>query len=212
MSKKAIILGASGLTGSLVLQELLDDNRYSEITLILRKKIPKDHPKVKQVIMDLLSLDLSDLEADELYCCIGTTRKKTPDQAEYRLIDHGIPVEAAKQAKKNGIRTMCIVSAVDANPKSKIFYNRTKGEMERDALEHGPERMFILRPSIISGSRNEKRFGERVGIAIARIFRPFMFGALAKYRATDANAIAKTMIRLANSNEKSMTLESFDIV
>lgn len=211
MSKKAIILGASGLTGGLVLKELLKDDRYEEIILVLRKEMNLEHPKVRQMVVDLHKLDLSNLSADELYCCIGTTRKKTPDKEQYHLIDYGIPVNAASQARSAGIRTMAIVSTIDANPESKIFYNRTKGEMERDVIANGPERIFILRPSIIDGPRQEKRFGERFGIVIVRLLRPIMIGSLRKYRATSATAIAKTMIRLANSDANSQIVESEEI-
>ena len=136
MNKTAIILGASGLTGGLLLEKLIVDDRYESIKLFSRSSIKGLPNKVKQYIGDLLELEQfkNDFTGDEVYCCIGTTAKKTPDKSLYRDIDYGIPVAAAKLAKANRINTFLVISAMGANKKSNIFYNRTKGEMEQEVL------------------------------------------------------------------------------
>lgn len=201
MKKTAIILGATGLTGSILLKKLLNDDRYDTIKLFSRKEIDGMPPKVKQFVGDILALETfkQDFVADEVFCCIGTTAKKTPDKTLYKKIDFGIPVSAAKQAKANGIPTFIVVSALGANVKSGIFYNKVKGEMEEAVLSEKIEKTHILQPSIIGGDRQEQRIGEKIGLFLFKILHPLLLGKLRKYRITAAEDIAATMIRLANS-------------
>lgn len=202
MKKTAIILGATGLTGSILLEKLLHDARYQTIKLFSRKEIKGLPSKVTQFVGDLLRLEdfKDDFIADEVFCCIGTTAKKTPDKGLYRKIDMGIPVTAAKLSKANGIATFIVISALGADAKSRVFYNKTKGEMEQAVLAENIARTYILHPSIIGGARNEKRLGEQIGLLLFKWIQPLFFGALKKYRITPAEDIAQTMIRLANTN------------
>ena len=128
MKKTAIILGASGLTGSILLQKLVIDNRYDSIKLFSRSKIEGLPKKVTQFVGDLLKLEhyKADFTADEVYCSIGTTAIKTPNKAIYKQIDYGIPVAAAKLSKENSIHTFLVVSAIGANKKSKVFIIKQK--------------------------------------------------------------------------------------
>ncbi len=213
MGKTAIILGASGLTGSILLQNLLKDDRYDTIKLFSRKEIDNLPSKVTQYIGDLLNLNSfkTDFIANEVYCCIGTTTKKTPNKTLYKAIDYGIPVTAAKLSKENGINTFSVVSALGANAKSNIFYNKTKGEMEQEVLSKKIENTYILQPSIIGGNRNENRFGEKLGLAVFKLIEPLFIGKLKKYRITEAEHIAKAMINLANSTSSKKVIASDQI-
>jgi uncharacterized protein YbjT (DUF2867 family) len=210
VKKTAIILGATGLTGSILLNKLLKDNRYETITLFSRKKIEGLPKKVKQFIGSILELNnfKEDFKADEVFCCIGTTAKKTPNKETYKSIDYGIPVTAAKLSKDNEIKTFLVVSALGANAKSSIFYNKTKGEMEQAVLSENIKNTYILRPSIIGGNRNEIRIGEKIGLAIFKIFQPLFFGKLKKYRIIKAEHIAQAMINLANTNVTKQIINS----
>ncbi|MFS4481729.1 NAD(P)H-binding protein [Hyunsoonleella sp. 2307UL5-6] len=213
MKKTALILGATGLTGSLVLKQLLKDERYATIKLFSRTKIDGLPNRVKQFIGDLLELEhfKKDFTADEVYCCIGTTAKKTPDKTQYKKIDFGIPVTAAKLAKANGISTFLVVSALGANANSSIFYTKIKGEMEAAVLSEKIEKTHILQPSIIGGDRQENRIGENIGLAVIKCIQPLFFGKLKKYSITEADAIAQTMIVLANSNSTKTIITSNEI-
>ena len=124
MPKTAIIIGGTGLTGSLVLKILLNDERYDCVKLFSRNSVGQKHPKLKEFLVDVLGLESvkSDFTADEVYCCIGTTKKKTPDKDLYTRIDFGIPAKAAKLCAENGVHTMSVISAIGADSKSKIFY------------------------------------------------------------------------------------------
>ncbi|WP_396634418.1 NAD(P)H-binding protein [Maribacter sp. R86514] len=201
MKKTAIILGASGLTGGLLLKKLLIDDRYDTIKLFSRSRIEGLPSKVQQFIGNLLDLEQfrKEFTADEVYCCIGTTAKKTPDKKRYKDIDYGIPVAAAKLAKENGISTYLVVSAMGANKKSKVFYNRTKGEMEQDVVNQGIPHTSILRPSLIGGERDEQRTLEKIGLIVFKAIQPLFIGPLKKYRIINAESIAQAMLNLANT-------------
>ena len=201
MKKTAIILGATGLTGNHILQKLIEDDRYASIKLFSRSKIEGLPKKVVQFTGDLLKLGQfkADFTADEVYCCIGTTAKKTPNKKRYKEIDYGIPVAAAVLSKENNISTFLVISAMGANKDSNVFYNKTKGEMEDNVLHKNIKHTFILRPSLISGERKERRLLENIGITILKIIEPLFIGNLKKYRIINAESIAKAMIVLANN-------------
>ena len=124
--KKALVLGATGLVGGYLLQDLVEDESYSEIRVLSRRPLEMDHPKVVVTIGNLFDLDgYKELfNVDQVFCCIGTTRAKTPDKQEYRDIDYGIPVKAAQLAKDCDASVFAVISAMGANPDSKVFYNR----------------------------------------------------------------------------------------
>ncbi|WP_040281599.1 NAD(P)H-binding protein [Psychroserpens damuponensis] len=201
MKKTAIILGASGLTGGLLLGQLIKDERYDSIKLFSRSKLEGLPSKVTQFIGDLLELEQfkSDFTGDQVFCCIGTTKSKTPNKDLYKKIDYGIPVSAAKLAKTNGIETFLVISALGADAKSSVFYNKTKGEMQRDVLKQGIKKTFIFQPSLIGGDRKENRTLEDIGKAVFKVIQPLFFGKLKKYKITDPKNMAQAMINLANS-------------
>ena len=202
MGKTAIILGATGLTGSLLLEKLIADERYDTIKLISRKTINSSSNKVQEHLGDLLNLDKfkSVFFGDEVYCCIGTTASKTKDKNTYKAIDYGIPIAAAKLARENDISTFMVISAMGANPNSGIFYNRTKGEMEQAVFSEKIDHTYILRPSLITGNRKEKRAGEKIAIIAFRFLDLLMVGSLKKYKSIPAESIAQAMINLANKD------------
>jgi uncharacterized protein YbjT (DUF2867 family) len=213
MSKTAIILGASGLTGSILLEKLLKDERYTSIKLFGRKKLEIDHEKVQQHVVDLFQLEnhADIFNADEVFCCIGTTKKKTPDRETYRKIDLGIPVKAAKLCKMNGVDTFAVISSIGAKPYGSNFYLKTKGQMEQAVQEQKIPNTIILRPSLIVGDRREKRVGEKFSIVMMRLFNPLMFGGMKKYRSINAETIIEAMIALANSDNNQQIFESDEI-
>nr|MBA3985883.1 nucleoside-diphosphate sugar epimerase [Flavobacteriales bacterium] len=98
MKKTAIILGATGLTGGFLLDLLLKDDQYSKIKLFSRSSVDLLHPKLEEHLVDLFDLEQhsKEFQAEEVFCCIGTTNAKTPDNETYLKIDYGIPFAAAK--------------------------------------------------------------------------------------------------------------------
>ncbi|TDN88127.1 putative NAD(P)-binding protein [Salegentibacter sp. 24] len=203
MPKTAIILGATGLTGGMLLQQLLEDNRYDKIKLFSRNSVEIKHSKIDEHLIDLFKLeDYRDIfSADEVFCCVGTTKSKTPDHQTYTMIDRGIPVTAAKLCKENKIDTFLVVSALGANPKSRVFYNRTKGKMEKEVLEQEIKHTYILQPSLITGERKESRSFEKIGKVMLNFINPFFLGTMRKYKSISAESIARAMVAIANSKE-----------
>lgn len=210
MGKTAIVLGASGLTGKLLLNQLLEDEAYTKVKIFARRSLNLLNPKVQEYVGDLLSLEKfeKDFIADEVFCCIGTTAKKTKDKGTYKKIDFGIPVAAAKLCKINKIDAFIVVSALGANAKSKIFYNRIKGEMEQLVLRQKIMHVYVMRPSLIKGKRTEKRLAEKLGSIIMGILKPFLIGKWKKYRAIKAETIANAMYVLAQVKPDYTIVES----
>ena len=204
MGKTAIIIGATGLTGGILTKQLLEDPRYALVKLISRRPLGDTHEKLEEYIVDMKSLhSFKDLfKGDELYCCIGTTKAKTPNEQAYRKIDFDIPVNAAKICKEMGLGTFLVISSMGANPKSKIFYSKLKGEMEAAVQKVGIKSTIIIRPSLIAGKRQERRFGEQLGKLVMNLLNPFLVGSFKVYRSIHPETIAKAMIWFANNPSK----------
>ncbi|TRZ46409.1 nucleoside-diphosphate sugar epimerase [Robertkochia solimangrovi] len=212
--KTAIILGATGLTGQELLHLLLKDDRYEKLILFSRKSIGLRYPKIEEYLIDLFKLNLyrDHFKADEVFCCIGTTRKKTPDLDLYRKIDLGIPFAAARLSKSNEIPVFSVISAIGANTESRIFYNRIKGEMEKKVISMQIPHTFILRPSLITGNRKEVRTAEWISKLAMSLLNPLMAGPLKKYRSVSPEAIARTMISLSNDPIDKQIIENDEIL
>lgn len=208
--KTAIILGATGLTGSILLNALLADAVFSKIIVFGRSSVNKKHPKLEEHIIDVLQLHKvsEKMKADVLFCCIGTTKAKTPDKEHYKNIDYGIPVKAAEIAKQNGIDRFIVISAMGADPASSVFYNKTKGEMERDVIAQQIKNTYILQPSLIGGKRNEKRLGERFAQLVMGLFR---FLIPKKHKMIAPEAIAKAMKTLSIKEYSAIKITSDNI-
>ena len=212
--KTAIILGATGLCGSILLHMLLNDKRYKKIKLFSRKTVGIKDEKLQEHLIDLLELSdyESDFLADEVFCCIGTTKAKTPDKGLYKKIDYGIPVSAAELCKKNKIRTFVVISALGANAESKVFYNKLKGEMENMVISKGIPKTHILQPSLIGGYRDERRPGELFAKNVFLILNYILIGPFRKYRSITPQTIAGCMVWLANNSYESVRIPSDQIV
>ncbi|MEO0572205.1 MAG: NAD-dependent epimerase/dehydratase family protein [Bacteroidota bacterium] len=199
-NKTAIVLGATGLVGGILLDMLLKDVRYDKVVVFSRRALEKSHYKLKVHIGNLLELEFfgEQFEGDEVYCCVGSTQAKTPELDSYKKIDFGIPVATANLCVQKSIHTLIVVSAMGANPKSRFFYNRIKGEMEDTVLRFKIAKIHIVQPALIGGNRQEKRPAESFFKGVMGALDVLMVGPLQKYRMIDAEHIAKAMLWLAN--------------
>jgi uncharacterized protein YbjT (DUF2867 family) len=199
--KKAILYGANGLVGSNILQELLRSSDYDEIIAVVRTKLLIKHHKLKVLVGDFESfVDLvGGIKVDEIYIALGTTRKKTPDDATYYQIDHDYPVLAAKIARENGASSVFFVSSIGANVASSFFYPKTKGQTEQDIILQNFEHTHIFRPSTILGNRVENRPADKILGRIWAIISPILAGKFTKYRAIPAKQIAIAMTNAARN-------------
>jgi uncharacterized protein YbjT (DUF2867 family) len=203
MTKKAIIVGASGLIGSKLLDILLVQPEYGEVLSISRKKLKSANTKLSQLIVDFERLDrFSDsIKGDVIFCCLGTTQKQTPDEREYRKIDHDYPVELAGIALKNGVDQYHLVSAIGANSESSNFYTKIKGDTENDIKKIGLKSLHIYEPSVLIGKRKKSRPLERIAIIFMKLIGPLLFGRLKKYRAIQAADVARAMFKQSLKNK-----------
>lgn len=194
--KTAIVTGATGLIGNAVIQQLLNDTRYSNVLILVRKKLALDHPKLKQLVFDFDKPDASLIKGDELYCCLGTTIKTAGSKEVFFKVDHDYVVHTAKLAKQNGIDQLAVISAMAANSKSSVFYNKTKGEMEEAISDIGFKTSYIFRPSLLLGNRKEFRLAENLA---KLIMVPLSFLIPKKYMAIKDTQVARAMIHFMNS-------------
>ncbi|MFC4635358.1 NAD(P)H-binding protein [Dokdonia ponticola] len=204
MPKTAIILGATGLTGGLLTELLINDPAYSKIKLFTRRPTTFSSPKIEEIICDLLELETAkeNFTGDVVFCCIGTTKAKTPDRDQYHKIDYGIPLEAAQLAKENNIDTFMVISSMGTSAKSPFFYVRTKGEMERDVLKIGISQTYIIKPAFINGRPDEDRKGEKTLKFFMKVMDFFMVGPLKKYKSIQGLQIAEAMAYLGTHDYK----------
>ena len=193
--KTALIVGATGLTGGYCLRNLLMDDRYERVTALTRNPIPLKNPKldVRQVDFDQLSNEADLFAANDVFCCLGTTIAKAGSRAAFRKVDYSYPLAIAEKALAAGAHSFSLISSVGANPNSRIFYSRVKGEIESAISQLGYNLVLIYRPSLLTGARSEVRFGEKIGEFLMGLFNPVLIGSLKKYRSISAETVALAM-------------------
>ena len=211
--KTALVFGSSGLVGSHLVRLLNKNSIYEKIKLFVRSTSEIKTSKIEIINTDFnnLSNHKEDINGDDCFFCIGTTKKNTPDQDEYRRIEYDIPVEIAKIAKSNSINSFFYVSSGFADSKSSSAYLKNKGQVEEELIKLNFSILGIMRPSFLVGNRKEKRPGEEVGIFFFKIFSPLLLGPLKKMRPIQSEKVAKVMIKIANENLKKTIFESNEI-
>ncbi len=193
----ALIAGASGLVGGLLLEQLLEAGEYDRVIALGRRPLGLTHPKLVQLTVDFAALGpmAADLRCDDAFCCLGTIIADAGSREAFRAVDHAAVLAFAWAAQRAGAQRFFVVSALGANADSRVFYNRVKGETE-DALEVlGFSTLAIFRPGLLLGRRARPRTGERVMAAVLWLAEPLLFGRLRKYRAIEAGVVARAMLR-----------------
>ncbi len=204
MTKTAVIIGASGLIGSKLLNQLLHSSDFEKVISLGRKKLKLKHRKLHQEIIDFEDKDTynSFIKGDVFFCCLGTTQKQTPNRDDYYKIDHDYPVNMANAAVENGINQFHFISAIGADATSGNFYLKTKGETESDLKNAGLKRLFIYQPSLLTGRSHNKRLGERIAAFAMKLINPLLLGSLKKYRSIAALTVAKAMFKQSLKEKK----------
>ncbi len=199
------IAGASGLIGSKLLVRLLEDAAVNELVSLGRRTLDLDSPKLVQHCVDFAALDTAGLPPpDVAFCALGTTIGKAGSQAAFRAVDHDAVLSFAKAALAAGARTFLVVTALGADPKSRVFYNRVKGEVEVDLQKLGFPSLAIARPSLLLGDRTESRPAERVAIVASRFLAPLLkpFSS----RPIEADTVARALIAIARAPKPGTTI------
>lgn len=208
--KTALVLGATGLVGRHLLEQLLDDPRYGQVVAFSRRPLPVQHAKLRVELIDFDHPPAGKLRGDELFCALGTTiRKAGSQEAQYR-IDCTYPYELGKLARQNGVERYLLVSSIGADARSGNFYLRTKGDLEEKLKNLDFPSLAIARPSFLLGAREEFRLGEKIGIIFARLISPLLIGPLRKYRGIQAAQVARALIILANSDHHGIQILESD--
>ena len=174
MPLSVALLGATGLVGGECLRLLLADARFGPTVAITRRPLPDDvtggapRGRLVERVLDLDRLEHgADVFAvDRVICALGTTMKQAGSREAFRRVDHDLPLEAARLALARGVPHFLLVTALGANPDSRVFYNRVKGEVERALLALPFRATTIVRPSLLVGDRANKRTGEVVGASL----------------------------------------------
>ena len=201
MSRSALLLGATGLVGRELLTQLLVDPAWKRIVVVARRPSGIHDPKVEEHVfpLDEMERHADVFRVDDVFCALGTTIKTAGSQAAFRVVDHDYPIRAGRLARAASASHYLLVSALGANPSSRIFYNRVKGDVERDLAALGFDSLTIVRPSLLLGPRAEVRLGERIAAMFAWLTPP-------KYKPIEAAAVAGAMIRAAHDAHRGVRI------
>jgi uncharacterized protein YbjT (DUF2867 family) len=190
------ISGSTGLVGSALLQLLCNEVKVTHIYAVGRREPELAHAKIT-FIQSSLDTPAKNPAIDAAFCCLGTTIKKAGSEAAFRAVDHDMVLSFARASKSAGACQFILVSALGAHAKSRVFYNRVKGETEDALAAMQFESLSVLRPSFLTGDRAESRPGERLGIAVFSALSPLMRGTARRYRPVAAADVAACMWRAA---------------
>ncbi|MFD2573938.1 oxidoreductase [Spirosoma soli] len=197
--KTALVIGATGLIGDLLTHRLVDSPIYEKVKVLVRKSLSWQHPRLQEVQFDFDHPNGLLTQADDVFCCLGTTMKKAGSKEAFRKVDYQYPMDVARLSLANGAQQFAIVTAMGADTKSSFFYNRVKGEVERDLAALNYPTLLIFRPSLLLGNRGENRFGERLAEGAMRLFNPLI---PAKYKGVEAAKVANAMLETTQRNLK----------
>lgn len=196
MSKVALLAGATGLVGRELAELLAADGEYGTVHVLVRRPAPAlaSLPKVVLTVVDFDRLP-SLPAADDVYIALGTTIKVAGSEAAFRRVDYDYVVAVARAARAAGARRLGVVSALGANAKSRVFYNRVKGEMQATVAELGYDSVVIAQPSLLMGDREALGQPSRGGELWARrLFEPVSGLIPAKVRPVRARAVAAALV------------------
>lgn len=168
---KALIIGATGATGKVLVQQLLADDAYSQVRIFVRKPTALSHPKLQESVIDFDRPETwrDQVQGDVLFACLGTTLKAAGSQEAQWKIDYDYQYQAAQAARENGVPRYVLVSSFGANPASKSFYTRMKGQLDDAVQKLAFPHCIILRPPMLDRP-NTDRTGEKIGMAIIKGF------------------------------------------
>lgn len=190
-----MLVGATGLVGQQVLQKALASERVRRVVAPTRRALPP-HPKLINPVVDFDRLpdDAPWWAVDAVVCTLGTTLKVAGSQAAFYRVDHDLPLRVAQLALRHGAQAYALNSALGADPRSRVFYSRTKGELERDLRALGYPSLTLVRPGLIGGERHESRPAEQIGVRVSQWLRPLL---PPRYRVVPAERIAHHLLQAA---------------
>lgn len=196
----ALLAGSTGLVGNLLLDLLLEDPYYEKVIALSRKPIAKQHARLLNLVVDFDNLESrsSELKADDIFCCLGTTIRQAGSQEAFRKVDFDYTCQLATMTRKQGAGQFLIVTALGSDKSSSIFYNRVKGEVEEAIAQLNFPGYHIFQPSMLLGDRKDDRAGESIG---KTVMKALDFIIPKKYKAIEGLRVAKGMLAIAKRKE-----------
>lgn len=190
---KALVIGATGATGKDLVSQLLTDKGYDEVNVFVRRPLAVENPKLKTHIVNFdKPEEWKDLvKGDVAFSCLGTTLKTAGSKEAQRKVDYDYQYNFAKAAKENEVEDYILVSSYGANPKSKIFYSRMKGELEQSIKDLHFNKLTIFQPGMLE-RKDSERTGEVLGGKIIKFANKF--GVLTQQKPLPTEVLAKAMI------------------
>ncbi len=191
---KAIIIGGSGATGKILVHKMLESDKFSEITVLLRKKCFEVHPRLKQIIVDFDNLDNYSgiITGDVAISCLGTTLRNAGSKKAQWRVDYEYQYNFASIARNNGIPKFMLLSSYNADPESSIFYSKMKGVLEKNIESLHFDKLIIIQPGILIRP-NSDRIGENITVSVIKAFNKI--GLMQRYKPTHVNTLANCMIK-----------------
>ena len=194
MSLNALLFGASGLVGSELLAAARHLRQPAALTAISRRPLELTGADVLVVDFSRLGEQPVPPGADIAFCCLGTTIGAAGSRDAFRAVDHDLVLHCARWARQGGVRHFLVVTAVGADAGSPVFYNRVKGETERDLRALGFDRLSIMRPSLLLGERREHRRGEALAARLMPPLSALLAGPLSMYKPIPGRQVAEAML------------------
>ncbi len=190
-----MIVGATGLVGQALLGQALLPPGVEQVVSPVRRSVPAQSRVLAPLVdFDHLPSAARWWQVDAVICTLGTTLKAAGSRDAFRQVDHAYPLQVAAIARRHGVETFVLTSASGANPRSRVFYSRTKGELERDliALDFGS--LTFVRPALLGGTRVQVRRAEAVGLKLLGAMRPLL---PRRYRVVAAEEVARCLLQAA---------------
>ena len=211
--KTALIFGSSGLIGNELFKTILLNNSYDKIKVFVRSIPEVNNPKVEIIKTDFFNLEQykDKIIGDDCFFCIGTTKKDTPDKGEYRRVEYNIPVNVAKIAKANSVKSFYYVSSIGANPNASSNYLKNKGQVEGELKNLNFSKLAIIRPSLLIGNRKSFRLGEVIFTPVMNTLTLFAFGSLKKYKPIKIQNVVKAILHISKNVSDKIVFESDEL-
>jgi len=202
--KVALLAGASGLTGGYVLEALMAGADFGRVIAVTRRPLAREHPRLANRIVQFerMETQLAGLSCDVALCCLGTTIARAGSREGFREVDVDYVVAFARAALAAKAQRFVVMSSAGADPRSRNFYLRTKGEMEEELEAVGFGSLDILQPGLLLGWRHQMRPLELAAMAFMPLINPFLVGKRAAYRAVSARKVAAAMVGATRSGRR----------
>lgn len=211
----AVIVGATGLVGSELVVQLLEETQITKVISLARRRLGIENSKLHEIVvrnLEEMAEHRSELKGDLYFCCLGTTIKNAGSKEKFKKVDFDAIFDFGKIAKSHRAKSFSLVSASGANARSPIFYSRTKGETELSLKELDLNRLLIWRPGLLMGDRHEFRFGERILVSVFEKVGPRLPKRLTQKFLTPVGRLAKRIREQGiSTNPGTFTFEPADI-